>query len=61
MLNARPRIIICRRLRDGNPCLKEQLEGRKHVGKMTFGRYKEHGHMQLEESGTEWRQLEESG
>jgi hypothetical protein len=25
-----------RRLRDGNPCLKDQLEGLKHVGKMTF-------------------------
>jgi hypothetical protein len=23
---------MCRRLRDGNPCLKDQLEGRKHVG-----------------------------
>jgi len=29
-------IIMCRRLRDGNPCLKDQLEDLKHVGKMTF-------------------------
>jgi hypothetical protein len=36
-----------------NPCLKDQMEDRKHVGKMTFGRYKEHEHKQLEESGTE--------
>jgi hypothetical protein len=42
-----------KRLRDGNPCLKDQLEDLKHVGKMTFGRYKEHEHKQLEESGTE--------
>jgi hypothetical protein len=40
-------------LRDGNPCLKDQLEDLKHVGKMTFGRYKEHECMQLEESSTE--------
>jgi hypothetical protein len=52
MLNAWPRIIMCRRLRDGNPCLKNKLEDLKHVGKMTFGRYKEHEHKQLEESGT---------
>jgi hypothetical protein len=25
-----------RGLRDGNPCLKDQLEDLKHVGKMTF-------------------------
>jgi len=30
MLNAWPKIIICRRLRDGNPCLKDQLEDLKH-------------------------------
>ena len=29
MLNAWPRIIIFRRLRDGNPCLKGQLEDLK--------------------------------
>ena len=29
-------IIMCRRLRDGNPCLKGQLEDLKHVGKMMF-------------------------
>ena len=28
--------ILCRRLRDGNPCLKGQLEDLKHIGKMTF-------------------------
>jgi hypothetical protein len=38
MLNAWPRIMMFRRLRDGNPCLKGQLEDLKHVGKMTFGR-----------------------
>jgi len=27
--------ILCRRLRDGNPCLKDQLEDLNHVGKMT--------------------------
>jgi len=36
MLKAWPRIIMCRRLRDGNPCPKDQLEELKHVGKMTF-------------------------
>ena len=35
-MNAWLRIILCRRLRDGNPCLKDQLEDLKHVGKMTF-------------------------
>ena len=29
------------------------LEDLKQVGKMTFGRYKEHKHKQLEESSTE--------
>jgi len=53
MLNAWLRIILCRRLRDGNPCLKDQLEDLKHVGKMTIWRYKEHKHTQLEESSTE--------
>jgi len=33
-------------------CLKDQLEDLKHVGKMTFGRYKEHKHKQLDESST---------
>jgi hypothetical protein len=28
--------VISRRLRDGTPCLKDQLEGLKHIGKMTF-------------------------
>ena len=32
----RPRIIMFRKLRDGNPCLKGQLEDLKHVGKTTF-------------------------
>jgi len=36
------RIILCRRSRDENPYLKDQLEDLKHVGKMTVGRYKEH-------------------
>ena len=36
MLNAWMKIILCRRLRDGNPCLKDELEDLKHVGKMTF-------------------------
>jgi hypothetical protein len=53
MLNVWLRKILCSRLRDGNPCLKDQLEDLKHVGKMTFGRYKEHKHTQLEESSTE--------
>jgi hypothetical protein len=44
---------MCGRLRVGNPCLKGQLEDLKHVGKMTFGRYKERERMQLEESSTE--------
>jgi len=29
MLNAWLRIILCRRLRDGNPCLKDQFEDLK--------------------------------
>ena len=33
---------MCRRLRDGNPCLKDQLEDLKHTGKMTFRRCTEH-------------------
>jgi len=53
MLKAWLRIILCRRLRDGNPCLKDQLEDLKHVRKRRFGRYKEHEHKQLEESSTE--------
>ena len=36
MLNAWPKIIMCRRSRDGNPCLKDQLEDLNHVGKMAF-------------------------
>jgi hypothetical protein len=35
-LNTWLRIILCRGLRDGNPCLKDQLEDLKYVGKMTF-------------------------
>ena len=50
MLNVWLKIILCRRLTEGNPCLKDQLEDQKRVGKMTFGRYKEHKHKQLEES-----------
>jgi hypothetical protein len=41
------------KIRRWKPCLKDQLEDLKHVGKMTFGRYKKHEHKQLEESGTE--------
>ena len=52
MLNAWPKIIMFRRLRDGNPCLKGQLEDLKHVGKLTFGRYKEYECRQLEEGST---------
>jgi len=29
-------IVQSRRSRDGNPCLKDQLEDLNHVGKMTF-------------------------
>jgi len=46
---------VCRRLRDGNPWLKDQLEDLKQVGKMTFGRYKGHKRKQLEESTKEQR------
>jgi len=53
MLNAWLKIIFCRRSRDEKPCLKDQLEDLKHVGKMTFGRYKENKHKELEESSTE--------
>ena len=53
MLNALLRVILCRRLRDGNPCLKDQFEDLKHVGKMTFGRYEEHKRKQFEEISTE--------
>jgi len=53
MLNAWLRIILCRRLRDGNPCIKDQLEDLKHVEKMIFGRHKEPKHRQLKESSTE--------
>ena len=35
-MNAWLRVILGRRLRDGNPCLKGLLEDLKHVGKMTF-------------------------
>jgi len=36
MLNAWPKITICRRSRDGIPCLKDQLGDLKNFGKMTF-------------------------
>jgi len=36
MLNAWPKITMCRRSRDGNPCIKDQLEDLKYVGKITF-------------------------
>jgi len=44
---------MCRRSRDGNPYLKDQLEDLKHVGKVNFGRYEEHERTQLEEISTE--------
>jgi len=52
MFNAWPRIIMFRRSRDRNLCLKGQLEDLKYVGKMTFGRYKEYECTQLDESST---------
>jgi len=39
-LNAWLRIIMFRRFRDGNPCLKGQLEDLKHVVKTTFWKIK---------------------
>ena len=51
MLNAWLRIILCRRLSDRNPCLKDQLEGTLGTGR--FGRYKEHKHKQMKESSLE--------
>ena len=33
------KIIMCRRSRNGYPCLKDQLNDLIHIGKMTFGRY----------------------
>ena len=53
MLNAWPKIIMCRRSGDGNPCLKDQLEDLKHVGKKFRKIHKEHERTQLEESSTE--------
>jgi len=44
---------MCRRLSDGKPCPKDQLENLKHTGKITFGRYKEYECMELEENSTE--------
>ena len=45
-----------KRSRDGNPCLRDQLEDPKYVGKMTFWKiYKEHECTQLEECTTEQR------
>ena len=41
---------IVQRMKRWKPCLKDQLEDLKHVGKMTFRRYKEHECTQLEES-----------
>ena len=61
MLKAWLRIILCRRSRDGNRRLKDQLEDLENFGKETFGRYKKHKHKELEESSTEWRELEEGG
>jgi hypothetical protein len=38
-------IIMLKRSREGNPRRKDQLEGLRHVGKVTFGRYKKHENM----------------
>ena len=62
MLNAWPRIIMFRRLRDGNPCLKGQLEDLKHVGKTTFGRYKEyelHNWKKMAQTRDSWKKAVE--
>jgi len=40
MLNTWLRIILCRRLRVGNPCVKDQLEDLKHVGKINIRNWK---------------------
>jgi hypothetical protein len=53
MLNLGPRIMMFRRLREGRPCLKGQLEDLKHFENMTFGRYKKYERKQLEECSTE--------
>jgi len=42
MLSPWLRITMCRGLRDGNPCQKDQLEDLIHVGEMTLWKIKEH-------------------
>jgi hypothetical protein len=44
---------IVQKIKRWKPISERPLEDLKHVGKMTFGRYKEHKHKQLEESITE--------
>ena len=36
MLKAWMTIMLCKRLRAGNPCLKDQFEDPKHARKMKF-------------------------
>ena len=44
-----------KKIKDGNPCPKDQLEDPKTFRTRSFGRYKEHEFMQLEECNTEQR------
>jgi len=53
MFNAWLKIIMCRRSRDGNPCIKTNWKTENTLGRWHFGRYKEHKCTQLEESSTE--------
>jgi hypothetical protein len=59
MLNAWPRIIMFRRLRDGNPCLKGQLKDLK-LGKMTFWKWLSEPKSEEEEE-KEKKKAEEKG
>ena len=36
MMHGSTKLKLCRGLTDGNPCLKDQFEDLKHVGKVTF-------------------------
>jgi hypothetical protein len=51
-------IIMLKRSRVGNPCQKDQLEGLKHVGKMTFWKIQETGKYM---TGRMWRRIETDG
>jgi hypothetical protein len=46
---------IVQKIKRWKPMSKRPIGRHKNVGKVTFGRYKEHKHKQLEESSTEWR------